>query len=466
MSGEAEGLDYLELATANPLLGQMTERALKSLMTGSVVVEIGANEHLIRQGAPSDAAYLLVDGEVDVLVENSYGPVHMARLSAGAVVGEIGVFTDLPRNASVVAIGPARALRLARDDILAAGNDSPRFLRSIMSTLGRHIYTYNHAIAFFTNALAAIEQRNFDLRLLNDLMYPVPELIKFSQTFRRIAEQIMLRQAHNKDMDSAAAIQRAFLPAPNVTADRSRNVEIHAEMRPAKEVGGDLYDFFFIDEDRFAVTIGDVVGKGVPASLFMAVTQSLIRMALRQGHVLAEQINVANDVLVSYNKETLFVTLFCAVIDLPSGVMTYCNCGHNPPLLVRKSHDAFECLKATGAPMGLDAGADYSTREICLAPDDCLVLFTDGITEAMNGANEQYGELRLQQTVRQWRELQPRALVDHIIDAARAFAGEAPQSDDMACLALVYRSSRCGENNGIAGRDDSRAIPETAKFSH
>jgi CRP-like cAMP-binding protein len=130
MSGDAEGLNHLELATANPLLRQMTERALKSLMTGSVVVEIGANEHLIRQGTPSDAAYLLVDGEVDVLVENSYGPVHMARLSAGAVVGEIGVFTDLPRNASVVAIGPARALRFARDDILAAGNDSPRFLRS------------------------------------------------------------------------------------------------------------------------------------------------------------------------------------------------------------------------------------------------------------------------------------------------------------------------------------------------
>jgi sigma-B regulation protein RsbU (phosphoserine phosphatase) len=222
MRGEAEGLNYLELATANPLLGQMTERALKSLMTGSVVVEIGANEHLIRQGTPSDAAYLLVDGEVDVLIENSYGPVHMARLSAGALVGEIGVFTDLPRNASVVAIGPARALRFARDDILAAGNDSPRFLRSVMSALGRHIYTYNHAIAFFTNALAAIEQRNFDLRLLNDLMYPVPELIKFSQTFRRIAEQIMLRQAHNKDMDSAAAIQRAFLPAPIVTATQPK----------------------------------------------------------------------------------------------------------------------------------------------------------------------------------------------------------------------------------------------------
>jgi sigma-B regulation protein RsbU (phosphoserine phosphatase) len=465
MSGEAEGLNHLELATANPLLGQMTERALKSLMTGSVVVEIGANEHLIRQGTPSDAAYLLVDGEVDVLVENSYGPVHMARLSAGAVVGEIGVFTDLPRNASVVAIEPARALRFARDDILAAGNDSPRFLRSIMSALGRHIYTYNHAIAFFTNALAAIEQRNFDLGLLNDLMYPVPELIKFSQTFRRIAEQIMLRQAHNKDMDSAAAIQRAFLPAPIVSADRSRNVEIHAEMRPAKEVGGDLYDFFFIDEDKFAVTIGDVVGKGVPASLFMAVTQSLIRMALRQGHVLAEQINVANDVLVSYNKETLFVTLFCAVVDLASGVMTYCNCGHNPPLLVRKSHDAFEHLKATGAPMGLDAGADYSTREIRLASDDCLVLFTDGITEAMNGANEQYGELRLQQTVKQWRQSQPRALVDHIIDAARAFAGDAPQSDDMACLALVYRSSHCEEDNGVAGEYGPPAIPATADFS-
>ncbi len=438
MSGEAEGLQFFELANANPLLGQMSERALKSLMTCIVLVEISAGDHLVRQGAPSDAAYLLVDGEVDALVENSYGSVHLGRSSAGAVLGEIGVFTDLPRSASVIARGPIRALRFARDDILVAANDSPAFLRAIMGKLGQYIYTYNNAIGFFTNALAAIEQRNFDLGILNDLMCPVPELVNFSQTFRRIAEQIILRQAHNKEMDSAAAIQRAFLPDPMLMGGHISNFEINAKMRPAKEVGGDLYDFFFIGEDKLAITIGDVVGKGVPASLFMAVTQSVVRLALRRD--LSKQINVANDLLASNNKETMFVTLFCAIIDLTKGAMTYCNCGHNAPLLMHRSQDVFERLKSTGIPMGLDSGVNYLTREIPLAPDDCLVLFTDGITEAMNSQNEQYGELRLELTVRKWRECSAHELVDLIIDSAREFAGDAPQSDDMTCLCLAIKT--------------------------
>ena len=239
-------------------------------------------------------------------------------------------------------------------------------------------------------------------------------------------------------MDSAAAIQRAFLPDALVMSGPASNLEIFADMRPAKEVGGDLYDFFFVDKDKLAITIGDVVGKGVPASLFMAVTQSVIRLALRQGSDLSEQINVANDLLVSYNKETMFVTLFCGVIDLTKGEMISCNCGHNAPLLMRKSQDVFERLKATGIPMGLDSGVNYLAREIPLAPDDCLVLFTDGITEAMNDQNEQYGEVRLEQTVRKLRDLPPCELVNVIIDAAREFAGEAPQSDDMTCLSIVY----------------------------
>jgi phosphoserine phosphatase RsbU/P len=192
--------------------------------------------------------------------------------------------------------------------------------------------------------------------------------------------------------------------------------------------------------NKLAITIGDVCGKGVPASLFMAVTQSVIRLALRQGGVLAEKIKAANDLLSSDNKETMFVTLFCAVLDLTTGALTYCNCGHNPPLVLRKNQDVVEHLQLTGVPLGIDSGINYSTHEVSLAPDDCLVLFTDGITEAMNIRGEQYGDERLEQAVGVWRDLHPREFVNRIIDAASAFAGDAPQSDDMTCLSLVYRA--------------------------
>ncbi len=437
-TGGVENLKFLELASGNALLGQLSRHALDHLLSCGSLVAIGAGEHLIRQGAPSDAAYLLVGGEVEVVIENSYGSVHLTRLSAGEVFGEVGVFTGLPRNASIVARGPVQALRFARDDILTAGNDSPVFLRSIMSTLGRQISTYYRALAFFAGALTAIEQRSFDFGILNDLMFPIPELISFSQTFRRFAEQIILRQAHNKDMDSAAAIQRAFLPDPLGDAHAS-NLDIYAEMRPAKEVGGDLYDFFFVEESKLVITIGDVVGKGIPAALFMAVTQAAVRLALRQGGDLYKQIKAANNLLVSYNKETLFVTLFCGVVDLSTGSLTYCNCGHNPPLFIRSGQDRLDHLKLSGMPLALDSDFDYSSHEICLASGDCLVLFTDGITEATNAQDELFGEARLEQAVRNRRELRSIDLVKHIINAATEFTADAPQSDDMTCLALVYR---------------------------
>lgn len=436
----AESPTPFALAASNPMLGQLTRPALKALVDRGVLVEIGPDDHLVRQGAPSDAAYLLICGEVEILVETAYGSVQLARLTAGTLVGEVGIFADIPRTASVIARGAVHAMRFARADILAAGAESPEFLRSVMGKLGQQLSTYNSALGFYTNALTALEQRNFDLRLLDDLMQPTPELANFGHTFRRIAEQIMLRQAHDREMASAAAIQRAILPDPELTTGRISNLDIHTFMRPAKEVGGDLYDVFLIDADTIAITIGDVSGKGVPASLFMAVTQSVIRLALRHGGDLSEQIRAANDLLVSYNRETMFVTLFCGVIDLSTGVLTYCNCGHNAPLLLRKTQDDFEKLKSTGPPLALTQDTLYSTRELMLAPDDCLVMFTDGITEATNSQDVQYGNERLEQTIRSWRALPPADLVNQIIASASDFAADAPQYDDMTCLAIVYRA--------------------------
>ena len=445
MNGEDQGLRFFELAAANPLLGQISEPALKSLMTYGALVEVGAGEHLIRQGAQSDAAYLLVDGEVDVVIENSYESVHLTLLSTGAILGEIGVFTGLPRNASVIARGSIRALRFARDDILMAGYGSPPFLRSIMGALGQSIYHYNNALGFFTNALAAIEQRNFDPVLLNDLMYPIPELIKFSQAFRRIAEQIIQRQARNREMDSAAAIQRAMLPKLEPRDFAEGELDIFADMIPAREVGGDLYDVVKLDQNRVAITIGDVCGKGVPASLFMAITQTVMRLVVRASEDLRAEVGAANDLIVANNREEMFTTLFCGVIDAPSGTVTYCNCGHNPPLVLRRGQGTFEPLRACGPPLGIMGGMTYKPREIALAPGDMLLLYTDGVTEAENWETAQFGMERLEAAVLATLGEPARRVVEEVIARVTAFAGGAPQSDDITCLAVVRGGVGAGE---------------------
>jgi sigma-B regulation protein RsbU (phosphoserine phosphatase) len=433
-----ERRSLIGLATGNPLLAQLSEADRQSLIASGALVTIADGEQLIRQGAPSDAAYLLVEGEVDVLVETAYGLVHLAKLGAGSLVGEIGVFTDVARTATVRARGCIRAVRLDRDELIRAGTSSPAFLRSIMANLGQYIKTFNSALGFYTNALNAIEQETFDLRLLDDLMQPMPELVNFAETFRRMAQQVMLRQEHRKEMANAAAIQHAFLPDLPLLIPSAPNLDLHAEMVSAKEVGADLYDLYLIDDQHLVITIGDVSGKGIPAALFMAVTQSVLRLVLRQADELARHIRAANELIISFNKESLFATLFCGVLHLPTATLAYCNCGHNPPVILRRGEESLQRLGRTGPPLGLLAGAAYSIREVQLAGDDCLVLFTDGITEALDEGNQPYGDSRLEGTIKREQRRPARDMIAQIFDSVRQFAGDVPQSDDMTCVALRW----------------------------
>jgi serine phosphatase RsbU (regulator of sigma subunit) len=435
-----------DFVNGNSLLSQLSEADLKALVCNCTLTTLAAGDRLVSQGAASDSVYLLLEGDVDVLVETAYGAVHLARLGAGSIVGEVGVFTDVPRTASVLACGPVRALRFERDQIVSVGESSPRFMRAMMFKLGRHVATFNSAIGFYTNALSAIERDTFDLRLLDDLMQPTAELVNFAETFRRMARQVTMRQEARKEMASAAAIQRAFLPDISELSDVRSSIDIDARMLPAKEVGGDFYDFFMIDRQTLAVTIGDVCGKGVPAALFMAVTQSVLRLVLRQPGELDEKMRAANDLIVSLNKESLFATTFCGVICLPAGTITCCNCGHNAPLLLRKDQAMLERIGRTGPPLGMLPGARYTTHKVDLSPGDALTLFTDGITEAMDGAEQLYGDARLASAVATWRESPARELVGRIFDSVREFAADAPQSDDMTCLALRYVGDRHAES--------------------
>ena len=138
------------------------------------------------------------------------------------------------------------------------------------------------------------------------------------------------------------------------------------------------------DGSRIVFTIGDVCGEGVPASLFMAITQTVMRLVVRSREDLQAEVNAANELLVANNREEMFATLFCGVLDVPSGAMTYCNCGHNPPLVLRKGASTFEPLQTSGPPLGIVDGISYRLQSIALAPGDLLFLYTDGVSEAEN----------------------------------------------------------------------------------
>jgi sigma-B regulation protein RsbU (phosphoserine phosphatase) len=426
----------IELMRAHPSFVHLPAAAVVGLIERSALAHFAADELLIRQGDSSDGAFLLLGGEVEIVVETLYGPVPLARRSGNALLGELGAFASLPRTATVRALVPVRALRIERDELLRIGRANPDLPLAIIQQLGEHIGTVNRALGFYTNALAALERPDFDPAILDALLNPAPEMVSFARTFRTMAEQITLRRRQHDEMASAATIQRAMLPA--LPADScGGKIALHAAMRPAREIGGDFYDFFTIGDDRLGIVIGDVSGKGVPASLFMAMTRTIIRLVARQDDDLAAGIGRANALLSADNDSAMFVTLIYGVLDVANGTLTYCNCGHNPPLVIRDDGRR-ERLALTSLPLGAMPSAAYATRTIVLAPGDRLLLYTDGITEASTADGAEFGEARLEAAIDALRQGSALDMVEGIIERVDAFAAGAPQADDITCLALIY----------------------------
>ena len=425
------------LVQSNPVLARLAPATITSLIQTGETIGLSPGDILIRQGDRSDCAYLVLEGEFDVAVETNYGEVPLARVPAGALIGEIGVFAELPRTATVRAHGDARVLRLDRANLLQAGNSEPDLLRSIISRLGGQIAGFNHAIGLYTNAVSALERDDFDVSILDQLRKPAPELLDFAQSFRRMAEQIVRQRRQQAEMASAAEIQRAMLPSVMPTSLIEGRFDVHATIKPAREVGGDFYDVIALDENRIAFTIGDVCGKGIPAALFMAITQTVMRVVLRSGENLGAEVAAANERLAAGNEQMMFATMFCGVLDIRSGSLTYCNCGHNPPLFLRRANGSYERLPAGSAPLGIMDRLVCAPRSIALAPGDVLFLYTDGITEAEDPQSAQFGMDRLETALSEVADRTAREIVEKVMARVAEFANGAPQSDDITCAALV-----------------------------
>src|SRR5262245_31100683 len=186
---------YLGLLREHQIFRELPDHMLKDLVVRSDLIGYAANELMLRQGDPSDSALLMTQGDADVLIDGSQGQVPIGQLTVGALVGEVGVFADMPRTASVRARNAVEVLKIGRDDILASGGENPAFLRAMIRQLGERMIAFNQAVGVYTETLAELEQRNFEARLLDDLPQPTPELAGFTQALRRMTARIGLRRS-------------------------------------------------------------------------------------------------------------------------------------------------------------------------------------------------------------------------------------------------------------------------------
>jgi sigma-B regulation protein RsbU (phosphoserine phosphatase) len=249
-----------------------------------------------------------------------------------------------------------------------------------------------------------------------------------------------LQIAHEIQM---SMVPKIFPPFP----DRSE-FDIFATLTPAKEVGGDFYEFFFLDEDRLCFAVGDVSGKGVPASLFMAVTKTLLRATAASGGTPGEFLARLNAEICRDNESCMFVTLFCGILTVSTGQVDYSSAGHSLPY--RLSRDGVKTLDTFGGrALGLVPSSPYTSGQTVLRPGEALLLYTDGVTEAMDANEALYSEPRLARFLAVNHSSPPRQLIGDLVGDVHHFAGGAPQSDDLTALALLYRGTGQGMSDAL-----------------
>lgn len=244
-----------------------------------------------------------------------------------------------------------------------------------------------------------------------------------------------------KELEIAAEMQQSVLPQTFPPYPERRDLEIYARMVPAKEVGGDFFDFFFVDQDRLGFIVADVSGKGVPAALYMMLSRAFVRGRAEQGLEPADCLREGNDSLCVNNAACMFVTLFYGVLDLTTGVLEYSCGGHPPPYLVRRSGDVVELPTVGGPLLGGFPARTYKQASHQLEPGDCLFLYTDGVNEAENRGQAMYGTERLEKALAAAAGSGTREVVDAIFGDVEAFADGASQSDDITGLALRFMPS-------------------------
>jgi len=271
-----------------------------------------------------------------------------------------------------------------------------------------------------------------------DLIITIEKTLEQLSTLKRALgardELVKLRG----ELDIARTIQRSLLPSKFPAFPSRTEFDLLAEMIPAKEVGGDFYDFFLLDEHRLGFVIGDVSGKGVPAAIYMALARALLRATALTGICPAACLQRVNTLLCAETTSGLFVTIAYGILDTRNGEVSYCLGGHNPPYLVPAASAPVQLEGTRSALVGLIPRAVFSEGRLRLEHGDSIFLYTDGVTEAMNAADEQYEEERLEAYLAKVSTAPLRELVDGVVADVRAFAAGAPQSDDITVLTIRY----------------------------
>jgi serine phosphatase RsbU (regulator of sigma subunit) len=422
---------------------QIPKPDLRRIAASCTIESTPAGTTLFAQGDAGSWAYLVLDGEVTVEVDEDEGHVIVAVIGPGELVGEIAAFAATPRTATVRTRTEVRLLRIEQAVVRRHLIANPETAMAIIADLGRRLQNQNSTIATLTRAAEALAEGSFEPSMLDALRNQATRFTHFATVFERMAGELLSKRALAIEMRTAAEIQSAMLP-DGAACHPLPGLSLAAAMVPARQVGGDFHDRFALDDRRLAIAVGDVSGKGVPAALFMAIARTVLRTVARSGGSAAEIVAAANAALCEDNAEAMFVTLAFAIVDARTGAAEIASAGHEEIYLVSGAGGIVK-VAPMGPALGLFDTARFRSQPVQLAPGDWIVFATDGVTEAFSAAGEVFGNDRLEARLAELAATDPGEMIAGVSATITEFAQGVPQSDDLTGLALRFEGSAADE---------------------
>lgn len=272
----------------------------------------------------------------------------------------------------------------------------------------------------------------------NDLELTIQKTIDQLDILKKAVKEHDMLMSIQYDLSIAQNIQKAILPKDFPPFPEKTEFDLYASMNAAKEVGGDFYDFFMIDDNRLGFVIGDVSGKGIPAAFYMAISRTLIRATALKGFAAHDCMEHSNNLLCNESATSMFVTVFYGILDINTGEMEYCNAGHNPPYILKPDGTVTELEGTGGIVLGAFDEYKFNSSKITLQPGESIFTFTDGVTEAFNKEEELYGEEKLEKFLAGLVDKPLKEVVDAVNKDVFGFSEGVDQSDDITILTMRF----------------------------